>query len=265
MFCVIFAGLPAPFISVVMVGKMTHQPATECLQLTKRFGSFTAVDNLDLVVEKGQICGFLGPNGAGKTTTIRMMTGLIHPTAGTVRICGFDIQKNFYNAIEKIGVMLESPGFYPYLSAHQNLRILAEYSGLLDNKRRIYEVLEVVGLSDRAKGRVITYSRGMLQRLGIAQALLSDPEILILDEPTNGLDPMGMFEIKSLIMQLSMNHNKTVLLSSHLLKEMESICSRVVIINRGRIIGKGRMKDLIKDYPNGLEDYFFQLIKKGGK
>jgi ABC-2 type transport system ATP-binding protein len=244
---------------------MTHQPAIECLQLTKKYGSFTAVDSLDLVVEKGQIYGFLGPNGAGKTTTIRMITGLIHPTAGTVRICGFDIQKDFYNASGKIGVMLELPGFYPYLSGYQNLKILAEYSGLTDNRKRINEVLEIVGLMERAKDTVFTYSRGMLQRLGIAQALLSDPEILILDEPTNGLDPMGMFEIKSLIMQLSMHNNKTVFLSSHLLKEMESICSRVVIINRGRIIGKGQMKDLIKDHPNGLEDYFFQLTKKGGK
>lgn len=243
---------------------MEHEPAIECLKLTKKFGSFTAVDNLELVVEKGQIYGFLGPNGAGKTTTIRMITGLIHPTSGTVRICGFDIQKDFYNAVEKIGVTMESPGFYPYLSAYQNLKILAEYSGLKD-KRRIHEVLEIVGLSERAGDKVYKYSKGMLQRLGIAQALLSDPKILILDEPTNGLDPIGMFEIRSLITQLSVYDNKTVFLSSHMLREVESICTHVVIINNGKIIGGGRMEDLIKANPDGLEDYFFQLTKEVGK
>lgn len=244
---------------------MTHEPAIECLKLTKKYESFLAVDNLDLVVEKGQIHGFLGPNGAGKTTTIRMITGLIHPTSGTVRICGVDIQKYFYEAVKKIGVMLESPGFYPYLSAFQNLKILAEYSELTDFSKRIDEVLKIVGLSERTKDKVSTYSRGMLQRLGIAQALLSDPEILILDEPTNGLDPAGIFEIRALITQLSIYENKTIFLSSHLLREVESICNKVVIINNGKIIGGGHMEELIKTNPDGLEEYFFRLTKEVDK
>ncbi len=248
-----------------MVENMTHEPAIECLNLTKKYKSFTAVDNLDLIVEKGQIYGFLGPNGAGKTTTIRMITGLIHPTSGVVKICGFDIQKNFYEAIKKIGVMLESPGFYPYLSAFQNLKILAEYSGLTDFSRRIDEALKIVGLTERAKDKVSTYSRGMLQRLGIAQALLSDPEILILDEPTNGLDPAGIFKIRSLITQLSVYENKTIFLSSHLLREVESICNKVVIINNGKIIGGGHMEELIKNNPDGLEQYFFKLTREENK
>lgn len=241
---------------------MTNEPAVECVDLTKKFRSFTAVDNLNFVVEKGQICGFLGPNGAGKTTAIRMITGLVRPTAGTARVCGFDIQKDFFKAIGHTGVMLESPGFYPYLNAYQNLRILAQYSGLDDCQKSIEGVLETVGLGGRAKDRVFTYSRGMLQRLGIAQALLSDPEILILDEPTNGLDPAGIFEIRSLITQLSVYDNKTIFLSSHLLKEVESVCTRVIILNNGRIIGEGQMDDLMKTNPDGLEEYFFKLTKE---
>lgn len=248
-----------------MAANMTHQPAIECIQLTKKYGTFTAVDNLDLVVEKVQICGFLGPNGAGKTTTIRMIAGLIRPTSGTIKICGFDIQKNFHEAVKKIGVMLESPGFYSYLSAYQNLKILAEYSELTDFSKRIDEVLKIVGLTERAKDKVSTYSRGMLQRLGIAQALLSDPEILILDEPTNGLDPAGIFEIRSLISQLSVYNNKTIFISSHLLKEVESLCNQVVIINNGKIIGAGSMEKLLIANPDGLEQYFFQLTREESK
>lgn len=244
---------------------MTNKPAIECSNLTKKFNTFTAVDNLNLTVEKGQICGFLGPNGAGKTTTIRMISGLIRPASGTVRICGVDIRENFFEAVKKIGVMLETSGFYTYLSAFQNLKILAQYSGLTDYSDRINEVLKIAGLGDRAKDKVATYSRGMLQRLGIAQALLADPGILIFDEPTNGLDPAGIFEIRSLITQLSVYNNKTVFISSHLLKEVESICSQVVIINSGKIIGGGSMEKLVKANPDGLEQYFFQLTREESK
>ena len=243
---------------------MTDGPAIECVHLTKKYKSVRAVDNLDLVVERGRIHGFLGPNGAGKTTTIRMITGLVHPTSGTVRICGIDIRKNFLEAVSKVGVMMESPGFYAYLSGVQNLRVLAQYSRISDRERKVDEVLEMVGLRKRAKDKVSSYSRGMLQRLGIAQALLSDPEVLILDEPTNGLDPAGIFEIRSLISRLSVNNNKTVFLSSHLLKEVESVCSEVVIIDDGRIIGGGRIEDLMNAYRDGLEEYFFQLTKEVG-
>jgi len=203
--------------------------------LTKDFGRHRVVDHLDLEVHRGDVFGFLGPNGAGKTTTIRMLVGLIKPTRGRAEILGYDIQRNYIKAINKVGALVETPQFYEYLSGRENLRILGTMSGGVDDKR-IDEILDSVDLLDRGKDKVRKYSHGMKQRLGIAQALLSKPELVILDEPTSGLDPQGMKEIRDLIKNLAEMKQLTIFISSHLLHEVEQICNRVAIINLGKLI-----------------------------
>jgi ABC-2 type transport system ATP-binding protein len=207
--------------------------------LTKRYGDTFAVDGVDLTVLPGEVYGFLGPNGAGKTTTLRILTGLIAPTSGRVRVLGG--QPGQADVLGRTGSMIESPAFYPYLSGLDNLRLLAEYAGVA--RRRIDEVLELVDLADRAKDRFSTYSLGMKQRLGVAAALLKDPELVILDEPTNGLDPAGMRDMRRLIRELGTG-GRTVLLSSHLLGEVQQICDRVGIINSGRMVAEHNVEEL---------------------
>lgn len=212
--------------------------------LTKSFGHLVAVEDLNLEIHQGQVFGFLGPNGSGKTTTIGMMLGLIEPTAGRVVIFGLDIRNNLASILRRVGVVMENPGFYPYLSGWDNLHLFARLTSGVTN-RRIEQVLELVELSSRAKDKFKTYSQGMKQRLAIACALLHDPEFIILDEPTNGLDPAGMKEIRELIIRLG-QERKTIFLSSHLLHEVEQVCEHVVIIKQGKMIAQGRVKDLIK-------------------
>ena len=207
--------------------------------LTKRYGDTLAVDGVDLTVLPGEVYGFLGPNGAGKTTTLRILTGLIAPTSGDVRVLGG--KPGQAEVLGRTGSMIESPAFYPYLSGLDNLRLLAEYAGVA--RRRIDEVLELVDLADRAKDRFSTYSLGMKQRLGVAAALLKDPELVILDEPTNGLDPAGMRDMRRLIRELGTG-GRTVLLSSHLLGEVQQICDRVGIINSGRMVAEHNVNEL---------------------
>ncbi|MEV4262965.1 ABC transporter ATP-binding protein [Kribbella sp. NPDC049584] len=207
--------------------------------LTKRYGDTLAVDGVDLTVLPGEVYGFLGPNGAGKTTTLRILTGLIAPTSGDVRVLGGKPGQT--DVLGRTGSMIESPAFYPYLSGLDNLRLLAEYAGV--SRRRIDEVLELVDLADRAKDRFSTYSLGMKQRLGVAAALLKDPELVILDEPTNGLDPAGMRDMRRLIRELGTG-GRTVLLSSHLLGEVQQICDRVGIINSGRMVAEHNVNEL---------------------
>jgi ABC-type multidrug transport system ATPase subunit len=207
--------------------------------LTKRYGGTLAVDGVDLTVLPGEVYGFLGPNGAGKTTTLRILTGLIAPTSGSVRVLGG--QPGESGVLGRTGSMIESPAFYPYLSGLDNLRLLAEYAGV--SRQRIDEVLELVDLADRAKDRFSTYSLGMKQRLGVAAALLKDPELVILDEPTNGLDPAGMRDMRRLIRELG-TEGRTVLLSSHLLGEVQQICDRVGIINAGRMVAEHNVDEL---------------------
>ncbi|MGZ0153253.1 ABC transporter ATP-binding protein [Kribbella sp. WER1] len=207
--------------------------------LTKRYGDTLAVDGVDLTVLPGEVYGFLGPNGAGKTTTLRILTGLIAPTSGNVRVLGG--RPGEAGVLERTGSMIESPAFYPYLSGLDNLRLLAEYAGT--KRERIDEVLELVDLADRAKDRFSTYSLGMKQRLGVAAALLKDPELVILDEPTNGLDPAGMRDMRRLIRDLG-SGERTVLLSSHLLGEVQQICDRVGIINAGRMVAEHNVDEL---------------------
>ena len=218
----------------------------EISALTKQFKDVLAVDVLELNVLKGDVFGFLGPNGAGKSTTIRMILSLVFPTSGSIKIFGKPLLENRKEILSKVGAIVEKPDFYNYLSALKNLQILAKISGKQVSTNRIFELLELVGLKDRAESKVKTYSHGMKQRLGIAQALLHDPELVVLDEPTTGLDPQGMKEIRDLIIRLSKDEKKTIFLSSHILSEIELVANRMIIINKGKKIVEGNVDNLLK-------------------
>jgi ABC-2 type transport system ATP-binding protein len=207
--------------------------------LTKRYGERVAVDAVNLTVRQGEIYGFLGPNGAGKTTTLRMLLGLVRPTSGGATVLGY--APGSPNGLRRIGALVEGPGFYPYLSGRENLRVLARY--ISQGDVAVAAALERVDLTDRADDRYRTYSLGMKQRLGVAAALLGDPALLILDEPTNGLDPAGMADMRDLIRSLA-GRGQTVMLSSHLLGEVEQICDRVGVISGGRLLVESSVTDL---------------------
>jgi ABC-2 type transport system ATP-binding protein len=218
-------------------------PPIEVRGLTKVYGEIVAVDGVDLTIDRGDVFGYLGPNGAGKTTSLRMMLGLIRPTAGTVRLFGRDPQVSV-KALEGVAGFVEAPSFYPYFSGRRNLELFAALDGTATGSAtRIDEVLETVGLRDRAKDRVRGYSHGMRQRLGIAAALLRGPRLLVLDEPTTGLDPAGMRDMRQLVRDLAAR-GITVLLSSHLLVEVDELCNRVAIVRSGRIAYEGSLADL---------------------
>ena len=219
---------------------MTEQTVIETSALSKRYGdAIVAVDDLDLRVRRGEVYGFLGPNGAGKTTTLRMLLGLVRPSSGAAVVLGAPPGEP--PALARIGSMVEAPAFYPYLSGRDNLRVLAGHADVPE--RRIDEVLDEVRLLDRAGDRSATYSLGMKQRLGVAAALLKDPELLILDEPSNGLDPAGMAEMRQLIRSLG-SGRRTVVLSSHLMGEVEQICDRVGVIRDGALVAEGTVEQL---------------------
>jgi ABC-type multidrug transport system ATPase subunit len=223
---------------------MTHESIIlSTHQLSKRFGKRMAVSDLNLEVHRGDIYGFLGPNGAGKSTTIRMVLSLIAPTTGSIRLFGKDAATD-RGVLARVGGLVERPDFYLYLSARKNLEIVSALYGDVD-KRRIDEVLDVVGLLDRAGDRVKAYSHGMKQRLGIAQALLPRPEFMVLDEPTNGLDPQGMKEVRELIRRLNRDDNMTILLSSHLLNEIEQVATRMCILHQGQLVVQGAVQELL--------------------
>jgi ABC-type multidrug transport system ATPase subunit len=207
--------------------------------LTKRYGDLLAVDRLTLRVRRGEVYGFLGPNGAGKTTTLRMLLGLVRPTSGSASVLGAFPGSS--EGLARVGASIEAPGFYPFLSARDNLRVMARHAGV--EMDRVDAVLDEVGLDDRARDRFDTYSQGMKQRLGVASALLKDPDVLILDEPTSGLDPKGMAEMRSFIRGLGRGR-RTVLLSSHLMPEVEQICDRVGVIDRGLLVKEGTVDEL---------------------
>jgi ABC-type multidrug transport system ATPase subunit len=216
--------------------------------LCKTYGNFRAVDHLDVSVPEGQIFGFLGPNGAGKSTTIRMMLGLIHPDAGSIRYFGKDFFSHRRESLRKTGAIVERPDFYLNLSGERNLKILGEMQDADVSDAHISEVLRFTGLGERGKSAVKTYSQGMKQRLGIAQALLHDPTLIILDEPTNGLDPRGMREIRELVVKLNKERGMTVIFSSHLLHEVEMICHSVVLINKGKKVAEGKVEDILRKH-----------------
>src|SRR6266487_4340714 len=216
-------------------------------RLTKAFGRLVAVNDLHLQVMRGDVFGFLGPNGSGKTTTIRMLLGLIRPTAGRAVIFGMDTEEQMSSILPRIGAIVETPVFYPYLSGVDNLRVIGRASGMVSgktNQHRIDEVLELVELRVQAKMAYRKYSLGMKQRLGIAAALLTDPELVLLDEPTNGLDPAGVIEIRRLIKRLS-SLGKTIFLSSHLLYEVQQVCNRVAILKKGNLLKQGNVAELL--------------------
>ena len=212
--------------------------------LTKRYGRLTALADLDLEVRRGQVYGFLGPNGAGKTTTISLILGLIAPSGGRVEMFGLDARSHLSQVLRRTGTILEGPSFYPDLSARDNLRVWGALSGGVEAKR-VDEALDLAGLRNRARDKVRTYSLGMKQRLGLAAALLHDPELLILDEPTNGLDPAGMRETRQLIRGLG-QMGKTVFVSSHLLGEVEQMCDHVAIVKGGRLLTQGSVSALLR-------------------
>src|SRR5256712_3309111 len=220
---------------------MENPSIVETHGLTKRYGrGVLAVNSIDMSVRRGEVYGFLGPSGAGKTTTLRMLVGLIRPTSGTATAAGH--APGNPAGLARIGSLIESPGFYPYLSGRENMRVIADFAGV--DHKRVEEVLDIVELASRAGRKFGTYSTGMKQRLGVAAALLKDPELLILDEPTNGLDPQGMAEMRKLIKDIGQGE-RTVLLSSHLLGEVEQMCDRVGVISNGRLVRQSTVQDLL--------------------
>ncbi|MBK7910653.1 ABC transporter ATP-binding protein [Candidatus Pollutiaquabacter sp.] len=219
-------------------------PALTVENFRKTYGSFVAVDDLSFHVDQGDIYGFLGPNGAGKSTTIRALLGLIRPTGGQIKIFGQSLAADRAGAMRRIGSIVEKPDFYKNLSGRKNLELFAWLSKVRDARHRIDRMLELVGLSQRDRDAVKGYSHGMKQRLGLAQALLHDPDLIILDEPTTGLDPQGIVDLRKLLLQLQAE-GKTIFLSSHILSEIELIATRMVIINKGRAIVEGTVAELL--------------------
>ena len=226
---------------------MESPPALVLEEVSKRFGRIPAVDHLSLQVEPGHLAGFLGPNGAGKSTTLYMIPRLVRPTCGRIRLFGVDIWKDYKKAIRSVGITVETPAFYEYLSGRKNLELAAR---LLDNvsAREIDEILERIGLADRQHDRVRVYSTGMKQRLGIGRAMLGHPRLLILDEPTNGMDPDGTQEVLSFLREKVRNDGLTIFISSHLMSEIEEFCDSVFVINRGHLVASGSVKELLKPH-----------------
>jgi ABC-type multidrug transport system ATPase subunit len=218
---------------------VSHETVVETSELTKRYGDRLAADRVSLTVRRGEVYGFLGPNGAGKTTTLRMILGLIRPTSGSAVVLGQPAGTT--EAIARVGALVEGPGFYPYLSGRDNLRVMARYRGLPESVAD--QALERVDLATRGADRFKSYSLGMKQRLGVASALMGDPDLVVLDEPTNGLDPAGMLDMRRLIVDLARG-GQTVLLSSHLLDEVQDICDRVGVINNGVLLMESTVSEL---------------------
>ncbi len=219
------------------------QPILSVKGLHKDFRDVTALDGIDIRLEKAGVYGFLGPNGAGKTTTFKIICGLLFPTSGAVSVCGSDVISDRKSALSHLGVLFDSPAYYPYLSGEENLEVFARWSGIGD-KGRIRELLSMVGLGKAIKRKVEGYSWGMKRRLGIAAALLNDPDLLLLDEPTNGLDPSGIAEMRELIPSLASENGCTVMLSSHRMEEISQICGEIIIIHEGKIAASGSVEEL---------------------
>lgn len=234
----------------------------EVNKVTKRIGKRDIIRESSFTLEKGKIYGFIGPNGAGKTTMMRMMTGLIRPTSGHIRIDSFDVQSERKRALSKVGAIIESPVFFEYMTGRQVLRNLSRLHPQISSSQReahLEQLLQTVGLQNRGDDRVKTYSLGMKQRLGIAQSMLGEPEILLLDEPSNGLDPIGMRELRDIIFHLRSSSNYAFFISSHLLDELQQMCDELIIIREGSIIWMGPTHDLVQAGQR-LEDVFMELM-----
>ena len=244
---------------------MNNKVILKTNNLSKKFKDSYAAHNINLNVQRGDIYGFLGPNGAGKTTTLKMILGFLKPTSGDVLIDEISIN-NSKNALIKVGAMIESPVFYNNLSGKKNLQVIAELYG--DKaKKRVDEVLKIVEMEDAANKIVNNYSLGMKQRLGIARAFLNDPDLIILDEPTNGLDPYGMKSIRELVVKLAKQYNKTFIISTHLLNEVEQMCNKVGIIHNGILIEENYINELKENIAKDIsfEDYFITLTREERK
>ncbi|UUZ86025.1 ABC transporter ATP-binding protein [Paenibacillus sp. P26] len=233
----------------------------EAAGLTKKFPNQRGIENITLEVKRGDIYGFFGPNGAGKTTVMKIMTGLSRADRGAVRIFGHDVTRDFEKAMQKVGVLIETATAHEYMSGYKNLELAARFYADVDGKR-IDEVLELVGLSPFKREKVEQYSLGMKQRLGVASALLSRPELLILDEPTNGMDIEGMVEIRELIRRLAEQENITFFVSSHLIHEMELMCNKVGILYKGRFVEEQAVADILNGPYASLEEYFIKLVQE---
>ncbi len=225
----------------------------EVKHLSKDFKEVKAVDDLSFTVEGGQVYGFLGQNGAGKSTTIRMLLTLINPDSGEIEIFGSNLQNHRKEILRQVGAIIERPDLYKYLTALENLRIFAAMSGVKISERKLMDQLAMVGLVERAHSKVKTYSQGMKQRLGIATALVHDPQLIILDEPTNGLDPQGIADVRNLVIHLSKERKKTLFISSHLLNEMEFIADSMLIINKGKKVAEGNKEALLNPASTEVE------------
>ncbi len=217
----------------------------EAKNLSRNFKEVKAVDDLSFTVKSGEVYGFLGQNGAGKSTTIRILLTLIQPSSGEIEIFGMNLQHHRKEILRQVGAIIERPDLYKFLSALDNLRIFGAMSGVKIPEKKLMDQLEMVGLAERAHSKVKTYSQGMKQRLGIAIALVHDPQLIILDEPTNGLDPQGIADVRNLIMHLSREKKKTLFISSHLLNEMETIADSMLIIDKGRKVAEGNKEELL--------------------
>ena len=215
--------------------------------LAKNFASFQAVRDVNIQVNRGDVYGFLGPNGAGKSTTMRCMLSLIKPDAGDISLFGLPLASNRTHILRRVGSLIEKPDFYKFLSAYRNLDLFSRISGAPSTKKEIYHMLEFVGLEGREKDQVGGFSHGMRQRLGIAQTLLHNPDLIVLDEPTTGLDPQGIIDMRNLILRLKNEQQKTIVFSSHNLSEVEIICNRMVIIHQGKSVVEGNVKELLNE------------------
>ncbi len=216
----------------------------EVNNLSKSFGDINAVNDLSFTVNEGDVYGFLGQNGAGKSTSMRMMLTLITPTSGSIKIFGKELQPNRNEILKQVGAIIERPDLYKYLSAYDNLELFARLSGIKPTRAQLMEQLDKVGIAQRAKSKTKTFSQGMKQRLGIAIALIHNPKLVILDEPTNGLDPQGIAEMRNIIISLSKEHCKTVIVSSHLLNEIEQVATKILIVDKGKKVIEGSAADL---------------------
>ena len=243
----VILGCVSAFEYLLCISKWIMPYAIEVNNIKKKFGDFVAVDDLSFNVPAGEIFGFLGPNGSGKSTTLRMMLALITPTAGSIDFFGKPLKKNRSEIMGRIGCIIEKPDFYTYLSAHDNLKLFARANGMDYSNADYKRLYDQVGLTGRANDKVKTYSHGMKQRLGLAQALLHNPDLIILDEPNTGLDPKGIIELRELLLKLNREEGKTILFSSHILSEVEELCDSLIVINNGKTVAQGRVDSLLSD------------------
>jgi len=243
-------------------------PAIALEKVSKQYGTFTAVDQLSMEVRAGEIYGFLGPNGSGKSTTLRMLLGLIKPSSGKIQVFGHDMHTERSRIMGKIGSIIEKPDFYGYLTARKNMELMARAAGVRYSSKDYDKLFDLVGLTGREQDKVKTYSHGMKQRLGLAQALIHNPDLIILDEPNTGLDPKGIIDLRNLLVQLNQEQGKTILLSSHILSEIEVIAHSMIVLNNGETVAQGSVQELLSNEDlhveietNGNAEETLQLIR----